>query len=252
MTSPTLVNGIFIQRENEKAFTDTYNRFLGYAPDIEQIIYESKKQVMNTALSSEVNVLAHMLDEISGTDRRARDYTRKALRDAIRETIACFPVYRSYIDERGEVNDRDRRYIQTAILRAKRRNSGTAAGVFHFLRDILLQSAAENDADRKVDSEGYWKSANYDLYRRKLLFTLKFQQLTGPVMAKGLEDTACYIYNRFVSVNEVGSSPKEFGRTLEDFHAGNQIRATEWPSSMLALSTHEPKRSEDVRARLNV
>ncbi len=247
-----LVNGIFIQREHERAFTDIYNRFLGYSPDIEQIIYESKKLVMNTALSSEVNVLAHMLDEISSTDRHARDYTRKALRDAIRETIACFPVYRSYIDERGEVNERDRIYINTAISRAKRRNSGTAAGVFHFLRDILLQSGRDNSNGRGIDTEGYWKSADYDLYRRKLLFTLKFQQLTGPVMAKGLEDTACYTYNRFVSMNEVGSSPKEFGKPLEEFHKGNQMRATEWPSSMLALSTHDTKRSEDVRARLNV
>ncbi len=247
-----LVNGIFIQRENERAFTDIYNKFLGYAPDIEQIIYESKKLIMNTALSSEVNVLAHMLDEISSTDRHARDYTRKALRDAIRETIACFPVYRSYIDERGEVNERDRIYINTAISRAKRRNSGTAAGVFHFLRDILLQSGRENSHGRSIDSEGYWKSADYDLYRRKLLFTLKFQQLTGPVMAKGLEDTACYTYNRFVSVNEVGSSPKEFGKPLDEFHKGNLLRATEWPYSMLALSTHDTKRSEDVRARLNV
>ena len=248
-----LVNGIFIRQEHERAFTDAYNRFLGHPLDIEQIIYDSKKVIMHTALSSEVNVLAHMLDEISSTDRHARDYTRKALRDAIRETIACFPVYRSYIDERGEVNERDRRYIHTAILRAKRRNSGTAAGVFHFLRDILLlQPTSESPADRSVDSEGYWKSADYDLYRRKLLFTLKFQQLTGPVMAKGLEDTACYIYNRFVSVNEVGSSPAEFGHSLDEFHRDNQTRAEKWPSSMLALSTHDTKRSEDVRARLNV
>src|SRR5207302_5716056 len=129
-----LVNGVFIKTDSERAFTSTYSKFLGYAPDIEQIIYDSKKVIMHTALSSEVNVLAHMLDEISSSDRHARDFTRKALRDAIRETIACFPVYRSYIDERGEITDRDRRYINQSIAIAKRRNAGTASAVFDFLR----------------------------------------------------------------------------------------------------------------------
>jgi (1->4)-alpha-D-glucan 1-alpha-D-glucosylmutase len=235
----TLVNGIFIDRGNERLFTNLYRRFTGLSPNVDALIYNSKKLIMHDSLASEVNVLAHILDEISTTDRYARDFTRKALRDVIRETIACFPVYRTYIDERGQMTDRDRGYIVEAIMRAKRRNPDKAPASFDFLRDILLlKNREDND--------------HSELYRRKLYFTLKFQQLSGPVMAKGLEDTASYVYNRFIAVNEVGGSPKQFGISVEEFHAGNLKRAERWPFSMLATSTHDTKRSEDVRARLDV
>lgn len=231
------VNGLFIQGNNEAAITRAYHRFLGKDVDFEQLLYNSKKVVMHTSLASEVNVLAHLLDEISITDRHARDFTRKTLRDAIRETIACFPVYRSYIDERGEIFPRDREYIDLAIERAKGLNAGTASMVFDFLSATLLTE----------------KPAAPDLaYRRKLHFTLKFQQLTGPVMAKGLEDTAFYVYNRFLSNNEVGCVPEVFSTSVADFHRANLHRLEEWPNAMLATSTHDTKRSEDVRARLNV
>lgn len=235
----TLVNGIFIDRRNERAFTNLYHRFIGSSPDLDTLIYNSKKLIMHASLASEVNVLAHMLDEISLTDRYARDFTRKALRDVIRETIACFPVYRTYIDERGQITERDRTPIHEAILRAKRRNPDKAPASFDFLRDILLLQHGDSQEAQ-------------EFHRRKLYFTLKFQQLTGPVMAKGLEDTACYAYSRFVSINEVGGSPRQFGISLEQFHQGNLKRAERWPFSMLATSTHDTKRSEDVRARLNV
>jgi (1->4)-alpha-D-glucan 1-alpha-D-glucosylmutase len=235
----TLVNGIFIDRRNERHFTNLYHRFTGTSYDIDTLIYESKKLIMHASLASEVNVLAHLLDAISLTDRYARDYTRKALRDVIRETIACFPVYRTYIDERGQMTERDRAYINEAVSRAKRRNPDKAPAAFDFMRDILLL--------KRKDSED-----QTDVYRRKLHFTLKFQQLTGPVMAKGMEDTACYVYSRFIAVNEVGGSPRQFGISVDEFHAGNSKRAAAWPYSMLATSTHDTKRSEDVRARLDV
>ena len=184
-------------------------------------------------------MLAHMLDELSTSDRYARDYTRKALRDVIRETIACFPVYRTYIDERGQITERDQGYISQAIVMAKRRNPDKSPASFDFLRDILLLRHRD-DEDQS------------ELPRRKVYFTLKFQQLTGPVMAKGLEDTAFYVYNRFVAVNEVGGSPRQFGISVDEFHQGNLKRAARWPFSMLATSTHDTKRSEDVRARLDV
>jgi (1->4)-alpha-D-glucan 1-alpha-D-glucosylmutase len=235
-----LVNGIFIDSRNRRAFTAFYQRFIGMPIDVDSLVYESKKLIMDSALSSEVNVLGHMLDEISSTDRRARDFTRKALRDAIIETIACFPVYRTYIDERGSISERDRGYIQQAIGRAKRRNGATPAPVFDFLQDILL---LRGNSDSGTPIYGY---------RKQLYFTLKFQQLTGPVMAKGMEDTACYVYNRFISVNEVGGSPREFGIEPDEFHWGNVKRLENWPNSMLSTSTHDTKRSEDVRMRLDV
>ncbi|HEX6878849.1 MAG TPA: malto-oligosyltrehalose synthase, partial [Terriglobales bacterium] len=235
-----LVNGVFIDSRNRRAFTTFYQRFIGQSIDVDELIYDSKKLIMESALSSEVSVLTHMLDEISSTNRRARDFTRKALRDAIVETIAFFPVYRTYIDERGTITDRDRTYIQQAIARAKKRKGATPGLVFDFLQDILL---LRGGGDTGAPIYGY---------RKQIYFTLKFQQLTGPVMAKGLEDTACYVYNRFVSVNEVGGSPKEFGVEPTEFHRENARRQQVWPGSMLSTSTHDTKRSEDVRMRLNV
>jgi (1->4)-alpha-D-glucan 1-alpha-D-glucosylmutase len=234
-----LVNGVFIDSRNRKAFTAFYHRFIGGPIDVDTLIYDSKKLIMNSALSSEVNVLGHMLDEISLTDRRARDFTRKTLRDAIIETIACFPIYRTYIDERGFISDHDREHIQQAISRAKRRNGSTPSPVFDFLQEILLLRGGDGGAPIYG-------------YRKQLYFALKFQQLTGPVMAKGLEDTACYVYTRFISVNDVGGSPREFGIELDEFHRDNMKRLEKWPYSMLTTSTHDTKRSEDVRMRLDV
>ena len=231
------VNGLFIDQSNERAFDRIYLRFVGQVADVDTLIYQSKKLIMHNALSSEVNVLTHLLGEISSSDRCARDFTLKTLRDSIRETIACFPVYRTYIDERGEYTERDKENIEFAIRKAKRLNPGMSDRVFDFLRDTLELKGGRLDEM---------------MYRRRLYFALKFQQLSGPVMAKGLEDTVCYVYNRFVSVNEVGSSPKYFGISPAEFHATNVKRAERWLSSMLATSTHDTKRSEDVRARLNV
>ena len=125
-------------RRNHKSFTNLYHRLIGESLNVDRLIYQAKKLMMDSALSSEVNVLSHMLDEISSTNRRARDFTRKALRDAIRETIACFPVYRTYVDERGHISARDREYIAQAVASAKRINSAMAPQVFDFLHDILL------------------------------------------------------------------------------------------------------------------
>jgi len=234
-----LVNGIFIDARNERFFTKLYHRLIDGVVRIDLLIYESKKLVMRRPLASEVNVLTHMLNEISNGDRRARDYTRGVLREAIRETIAWFPVYRTYIDDRGHVSESDRSCIQQATDRAKRHNGTIAPAAFDFLRRILLLEGGDN-------------GSTPDEYHRRLYFTLKFQQLTGPVMAKGLEDTACYVYARLLSTNEVGGTPAEFGITVSEFHRSNQERAAQWPASMLATSTHDTKRSEDVRARLNV
>ena len=234
-----LVNGVLIDYRNERQFTNLYHRVIEGNVVAERLIYESKKLIMHRALASEVHVLTDLLSEISSRDRRARDFTYSVLRDAIRETIASFPVYRTYVDEHGNVSERDRRYVQQAIARAKRRNETMASAVFDFLQNILLLKGEDG-------------GATIYGYSQQLYFALKFQQFTGPVMAKGLEDTACYVYTRFISVNEVGGSPAKFGIPVAEFHHANQLRAEYWPNSMLGTSTHDSKRSEDVRARLDV
>jgi (1->4)-alpha-D-glucan 1-alpha-D-glucosylmutase len=234
-----LANGIFVDARAERPLTTLYRRFTGLARSPQEIVYASKRQIMKTALPSEVNTLTQMLSEISTADRHARDFTINALRDAIREVIASFPVYRTYIDERGHVSERDSAIIHQAVRTAKRQNASTPAAIFDFLRDVLLL---------KPPARG----SGADILRQRLAFTLKFQQLTGPVMAKGLEDTAFYVYNRFIALNEVGGSPQKFGVTVDEFHEANRARAAHWAFSMLTTSTHDSKRSEDVRARLDV
>ncbi|HVJ07668.1 MAG TPA: malto-oligosyltrehalose synthase [Acidisarcina sp.] len=235
-----LVNEVFIQSRNERAFNETYTRILGETRRPDEIIYRSKLQVMQTALASEVYVLTNLLSRLASTDRRARDFTDNILEIVIRETIACFPVYRTYIDDRGQYTDRDRAFIHYAISRAKRRNASIDASAFDFLREtLLLRGFNSTPQQERVED-------------RQLYFALKFQQLTGPVMAKGVEDTAFYVYNRFLSANEVGGSIKVFGIPVDTFHSSNRERLENSPDSMLPTSTHDTKRSEDVRARLNV
>jgi len=229
-------NQVFIQQENRKRFNDLYTAVTGRTSDPDEIIYRAKLLVMQNALSSETYVLTNLLSQLGSADRRARDFTDSLLESAIRETIACFPVYRTYIDDRGQYTERDRAFIHHAISRAKYRNPDLDATAFDFLENTLLLHDHSGD----------------EIDQRELYFALKFQQLTGPVMAKGVEDTAFYVYNRFISSNEVGSSIQSFGLSTETFHASNEERLKNSPDAMLATSTHDTKRSEDVRNRLNV
>ena len=239
-------NSIFIQQANEQKFNDIYGRFLGNAlraPNAANIVYRSKLQVMQNSLASEVHVLTNVLSKIASSDRHARDFTDAILETVIRETIACFPVYRTYIDAGGQYTSRDRKFIDTAIRSAKRRNPDVDASAFDFLRDklFLKKRTSKNgeDTTKQIDATA-------------LRFALKFQQLTGPVMAKGVEDTTFYVYNRFISANEVGGSAESFGISLDLLHKSNQERLKNSPDTMLTTSTHDTKRSEDVRNRLNV
>ncbi len=240
-------NSIFIQHANEQKFNDIYSgiaRKAGRSQNASNVVYRSKLQVMQNSLASEVHVLTNILSKIASTDRHARDFTDAILEDVIRQTIACFPVYRTYIDENGEYTSRDRNFIETAIRIAKRRNPDIDASAFDFLRDklFLKQRTSSNDGG----------SPGPQLDEAALRFALKFQQLTGPVMAKGVEDTTFYVYNRFVSANEVGGSAESFGISLDLLHKSNQERLKSSPDTMLTTSTHDTKRSEDVRNRLNV
>ncbi len=231
------LNGLFVDRARLKEFDRVYTRFIRQAIDFKELVYRCKKLIMLVSMSSEISVLGHQLDRISERDRRSRDFTLNSLTAAIREIIACFPVYRTYATEAG-VPERDRRYIDLATSRARRRNPAISASLFDFVRDVLLLKSAE-----RVDEAG-----RQAFFR----FVGKFQQTTGPVMAKAVEDTAFYIYNRLVSLNEVGGDPERFGITVAAFHQQNIDRQSHWPCALLATSTHDTKRSEDVRARINV
>ena len=230
------VIGVLVDVSAERAITSTFHKVLGHNLHFGHLVYAKKRLVMRLSLANDVNVLGAMLDRLSEKNRWYRDYTLDSLNLAVRETIACFPVYRTYLAPGRPVSEIDRAVIERAIAAAKRRNPALEESIFNFLRDILLFRFAEN-----IDEQGR---------AEQIEFVLKFQQTTGPVMAKGLEDTAFYIYNRLAALNEVGGEPQRFGLRLEEFHRRNAIRQEKWPASLLATSTHDTKRSEDVRARM--
>src|SRR5438105_8024300 len=230
------VAGVFVDTSAEADMTRTFHRFIGHTMHFGHLVYAKKRLVMRLALANEVEVLGNMLDRLSEKNRWFRDFTFEALARAVRETIACFPVYRTYLAPGQPVSDEDRQVIERAIASAKRRNPAIEESIFNFLRDILLFRFPEN-----LDAQGR---------EEHMQFVLKFQQFTGPIMAKGLEDTAFYIYNRLAALNEVGGEPQQFGLTVEAFHERNLDRHRNWPATLLATSTHDTKRSEDVRARM--
>ncbi|HEY1894610.1 MAG TPA: malto-oligosyltrehalose synthase [Chthoniobacterales bacterium] len=230
------VAGVLVDHNAEGAITKISKRFIGHSLHFGHLVYAKKRLVMRISLANEVNVLGTMVDRLSEQNRWFRDYTLEALARAVRETIACFPVYRTYLEPGKPVSEEDRAVIERAVAAAKRRNPAIEESVFNFLRDLLLFRFPEN-----LDEEQ--RAAHAE-------FVLKFQQFTGPITAKGLEDTVFYIYNRLAALNEVGGEPQLFGLSVETFHERNLRRQRDWPASLLATSTHDSKRSEDVRARM--
>jgi len=227
---------LLVDSSAETSITKTFHRFIGHALHFGHLLYAKKLQVMRLAVASDVDVLANMVDRLSEQNRWFRDFTLEALGRAVQETIACFPVYRTYLTPGQPVSEEDRQVIERAIAAAKRRNPAIEESIFNFLRDILLFRFPENLDEPAREAHTH--------------FVLKFQQTTGPVMAKGLEDTVFYIYNRLAALNEVGGEPQQFGLSIEQFHERNLDRQRDWPGTLLATSTHDTKRSEDVRARM--
>jgi (1->4)-alpha-D-glucan 1-alpha-D-glucosylmutase len=192
---------------------------------------------MRASMASEINVLGHQLNLLSERDRRSRDFTLNSLTNAIREIIACFPVYRTYVTVGAEpVSARDKAFIHRAVAQAKRRNPTIGREVFDFIRGLLLK-------EHRPETD------KTDEYER---FVMKFQQTTSPVTAKGIEDTVFYRYNRLLSLNEVGGEPQQFGIAPEVFHRRMVDRQARWSKGLSATATHDTKRGEDARARLNV
>src|SRR5258706_1246461 len=232
-----LVNGLFVDPAAAAQVDGIYRRFLDDEIDFDHLAYRSRKLIVRVALASELNVLANKLSRIALSKRKTCDFTLNNLRDALTEVVASFPIYRTYVSPSG-VSENDARYIRKAVAMAKQRSPAADTSVFDFIGQVLPTRIAEGQDPA---------------YRNAVTtFAMKFQQFTSPVMAKGLEDTAFYRYNRLVSLNEVGSDPQRFGTTVREFHVANQQRLRDWPHTMLAGSTHDSKRSEDVRARINV
>lgn len=231
------LNGIFIDQENLKWLDRSYTRFIRQTINFAEAVYEKKKLVMQVSMSGEINTLGHYLNNISEKNRLTRDFTLISLTRAIIEVIACFPVYRTYANS-SIIREKDVQYIETAVAKAKRRNPAISTSIFDFLRDVLLlrqgEDASEGDRLEWLD------------------FVMKFQQLTGPVTAKGMEDTAFYVYNRLVSLNEVGGAPDRFGISVDAFHSQNADRFRTFPHALIATATHDSKRGEDVRTRIDV
>ena len=232
-----LVNGLYVDPDGKQAMDRTYRRFLDRSADFDEILYACKLLVMDTMLANELNRLAAGLDAISERHWSTRDYTEERLRAALREAVAWFPVYRTYVTDRGASPD-DRRHIDWAIKQAQKSYTGPDPEILEFVHAALTLDLVE------------WSTV-FD--RDEILrFALRFQQYTGPVMAKAVEDTSFYRYNRLLSLNEVGGDPRQFGVTVSAFHHLMQERAKSWPSAMSALSTHDTKRGADMRARINV
>ncbi len=235
-----VLNGIFIHRPGLEALTALYERRTGTVQPFEEICYAANKKVMRDLFIGEVNSLGHDLGRLAAQDRYARDVPVSELKDALVEVTACLPVYRTYVRD-FNVSPEDRERIERTVRVARERTPEDliTPEAFAFLRRVLL-----------LEPRHYTR----DELPRWLAFVMRWQQFTGPVMAKGLEDTASYRYNNLLSVNEVGSDPLRLDppTDLAGFHEFNLYRQRHWPHTMNATSTHDTKRGEDARARLNV
>ncbi len=232
-----LINGLFVDPEAQTMLGRTYRAFIQTQINFDELVYRCKHQVMKYAMASELNVLAGQLSHICELRPYTRDFTTNNLRYALAEIIAHLPIYRTYIRD-GHTAALDRRYVEWAVAIAKKRAQTQDISIFDFIGSALLLDAAKN-ADASYSTA-------------ITAFAMKFQQVSSPVMAKGCEDTAFYLYHRLISLNEVGGDPRHFGTSIKAFHAENLKRLERWPHTMLNTSTHDSKRSEDVRMRINV
>ena len=226
------LGGLFIDQANEAAINDVYTGFTGESVDYPAMVREKKLFVLKELFGSDVNRLSTLLMSVCERQKRYRDYTRRDLTAMLREVIACFPIYRTYVQaEQGQVSPRDIQYVFEAIDAAKENRPEIDAELLDFLRDLLLLKV-KGDVESQL--------------------VMRFQQNTGPVMAKGVEDTVFYNFNRLVALNEVGGDPGRFGVSPTKFHEECLETHRLWATSMTTTTTHDTKRSEDVRARISL
>ncbi|MDB5819420.1 MAG: malto-oligosyltrehalose synthase, partial [Rhizobacter sp.] len=246
------VNGVFVNGDAAERFDRIYTSFVGHSIDFDQTLEAAKRLIALTSLGSDLTLLTETLFNISQTDRRTLDYTRIGLRAALIAVAAGFPVYRSYITggtPAGQgtgvvgatpdsgVSTADRQHIEWAAAFARRRARGSELSAIDYLVQLMLHAPEQADTTRR---------------EAMLRFTARWQQFTAPVMAKAMEDTAFYRWHRFITLNDVGGDPRHFGLSVNHFHAANLQRCKFAPHTLLGTTTHDTKRSEDVRARLDV
>lgn len=225
-------NNLLVNSDGLREFSKIYADFIGETANFDVVAHDRRLSVEQEALGSDINRLASLFVEICENNRDRRDYTRAEIRRALREVAACFSIYRTYVvAERNEIFDEDRTEIENAVTAAKDRRQDIDAGLFDFIGDVL--TLRERGA-------------------RESEFLLRFQQFTSPVMAKGVEDTAFYCFNRMIGLNEVGGAPGNDGMTVPQFHEYCAHMQATHPLTMTTLSTHDTKRCDDVRARLAV
>src|SRR5690606_21760189 len=220
--------GIFVEREAEEPFTRFYQEFTGETRTFEQVVYDGKQQVLRESFAADVHRLTSMLVEICERHSRYRDYTRRELRVLLREVLASFPVYRTYVQE-DRVDDADVACIHQAIELARSHLADIDQELVEFLENLLLRRVP-GDIERE--------------------FAMRFQQATGAIVAKGVEDTAFHRHHRCTRCAGVARRPGTFGYSLEQYHTFCRQIQEHWPLAMITTTTHDTKRSEDVRARL--
>ncbi|NJR65904.1 MAG: malto-oligosyltrehalose synthase [Leptolyngbyaceae cyanobacterium CRU_2_3] len=230
------VNCLLCQQSSEAEFNSIYYEFISKSTPCEALIDENKRLIIGKHLAGDIDNLAHLLKQISDRHRYASDFTMYGLKRALVEILALFPIYRTYISREGS-RKADQECMKEVIHRAKELIPNFINELF-FIEKFLL-----------LDFDDHLSREDKELW---LHFLMRMQQFTGPLMAKGVEDTVFYVYNRLISLNEVGSSPRQFGISIEDFHNFNQSRSAQWPHALNATATHDTKRGEDVRARINV
>lgn len=226
------LGGLFVDSQGEEPMTAFYHEFTNLTAPYHQVVRRKKHLMVREAFGGELNRLTNMLVDITEHHRAYRDYSRHELHEALRELLVSMPVYRTY-HRAGDryTSEQDLAYLDQGFEEARKYRPDLDAGLWQFLRKLLT---FEISGDLEGD------------------FVMRFQQITGPVMAKGVEDTAFYCYNRLISLNEVGGDPAVFGISIEEFHKLCIERQQRWPGSMLATSTHDTKRGEDTRLRISL
>ncbi|MFN6477344.1 malto-oligosyltrehalose synthase [Nostoc sp. DedQUE07] len=230
------VNGVFCQTENESAFDKIYQNFISSRADYASVVKDKKHLILEKNLAGDIDNLALLLKNVSSKYRYGNDFTLNGLKRAIAEVLTLFPIYRTYITPDG-IGESDRATIQEVIRQAKEQVP-LLQNELNFIEKLML---LEFDNSLTQTEREQW-----------IYFVLRMQQYSGPLMAKGVEDTTLYVYNRLLSLNEVGGNPGHFGIELAKFHAFNKQHQATWPHTMNTTATHDTKRGEDVRARLNV